>query len=420
MVNNLRESQYWTEDQWKSHQAEMRKETVLRAFRETAFYAKLYGDAGFQAGDVEQDGYFERLPVLSKEHVRNCFHEICNPELKAFLITSSTGGSTGVPTCFGYDRRFPFEAFSWRMMEWWKVCPWDDGAYVWRNPRTSWGTRFINHLLWWPTRKIRFDASSMSEKNMVDFVRRFNRLKPSLLQGYVGAVDELARFVLGRGCPVHAPAAIWLTSAPILPVQRRQIELAFKAPVYDQYGGCEAPNIAAQCEIRGGLHVNAEWLSLEFADEQNRPVANGSWGRTLITKFDDRVFPLIRYELGDVGRYLGEPCLCGRTLPLIDTVKGRITDIIRLPSGRVISGEYLTTIFDSHPDAVKGFRVIQRKDASISVEYIATDERVTDPVIAEVRTILEKKVCHEVPILFLNVKSIPHDRGKLRFVVREA
>jgi hypothetical protein len=35
-----------------------------------------------------------------------------------------------------------------------------------------------------------------------------------------------------------------------------------------------------------------------------------------------------------------------------------------------LSGDYLTTIFDAYPDAVQSFRVIQRKDDSILVEYV--------------------------------------------------
>lgn len=419
LARRLAKSQYWAEDQWHTYIDAKRKELVLHAFRESPFYAKLYGEAGFQAADVLQDGYFEQLPVLTKEHVRSCFDSICTNGKKAFLGRTSTGGSTGVPTTFGYDRRFPFESYSWRMLEWWGLHPWEDGAYVWRNPRVSWKARAMNQLLWWPTQKLRFDASSMSEQDLLDFITRFNALKPPLLQGYVGAIDEVARFILSQGMIMHAPRAIWLTSAPILPTQRHQIESAFNAPVYDQYGCCEAPNIAAQCSERGGLHVNAEWLSLEFVDDQCRPVTQETWGRTLLTKFDDLVFPLIRYEVGDMGRYLAKACTCGRTLPMIDSVKGRTTDIIRLPSGRVISGEYLTTIFDAEPDAVHGFRVIQHKDASLSVEYLTSDNPAIEQVVARVKATLEAKVNHEVPVCFRQVDAIPHDRGKLRFVIRE-
>jgi phenylacetate-CoA ligase len=43
--------------------------------------------------------------------------------------------------------------------------------------------------------------------------------------------------------------------------------------------------------------------------------------------------PLIRYELGDYVT-VGEPCACGRGLPVIDQVLGRVRNLVRTPDGR--------------------------------------------------------------------------------------
>jgi phenylacetate-CoA ligase len=204
-------------------------------------------------------------------------------------------------------------------------------------------------------------------------------------------------------------------------VQRHLLERVFEAPVYDHYGCCELPWIAAQCERKGGLHVNAERVGVEFVAENNYAVQQGEWGSALITRYDDFVFPLIRYQLGDTGRFLKETCSCGRTLPLIDQVKGRTTDMIRLPSGRILSGDYLTTIFDAYPDAVQGFRVIQRKDDSILVEYVPGlgPNQENQRNIQRAEMALKDKVKQEVPLVFQPVSEIAHDRGKLRFVISE-
>jgi phenylacetate-CoA ligase len=259
----------------------------------------------------------------------------------------------------------------------------------------------------------------MTAESILAFVLEWNRIPPPQLQGYVGAVVELALFIESKHIEFYPPRVVWVTSAPISAVQRALLERVFCAPVYDQYGCCEVPHIAAQCECRGGLHVNTERVCVEFVDEYGRWLRTGEWGRMLLTRYDDGVFPLIRYEVGDTGRYLRETCLCGRTLPLIDQVKGRLTDMIRLPSGRVLSGDYLTTLFDTWPDAVRGFRVVQRKDFSITIEYVASGCKSIGYVADVVKKILEEKVGHEVPVLFEKVDSIPHDRGKLRFVIRE-
>ena len=419
LLRHLQASQYWSIDEFENLRRKKQEETVLHAFNNSSFYKKLYRGVGFSPEDMRQEGWFERLPIVKKEHVRDSFDEICVQSNIRHLVVSSTGGSTGVPVRFGYDSRVPFEAYGWRMLGWWGISPADDGGYVWRNPRTSRWSIALNRALWWPTRKIKLDASSMSEESLYSFINLWNRVRPPQLQGYVGAVAELALFIESHHVDFVPPRVVWVTSAPLLPPQRVLMERVFQSPVYDQYGCCEVSHIAAQCECGGDLHVNVERVHVEFVGDKNRPAPVEQWGRTLLTKYDDPVFPLIRYEVGDTGRWLDKTCPCGRTLPIIDRVKGRTTDMIRLPSGRILSGEYLTTIFDAYPDAIRSFRVIQRKDASLMIEYIPLSDKLIEPVIEIVKKTLREKVCQEVPILFAKVDCIQHDRGKLKFVIRE-
>ena len=419
LLSRLRQSQYWSIDRLENWKQENQKKIVLQAFHDSPFYRRLYQNIGFHPGDEEQNGWFERLPLLKKEDVREFFDEICVEAFRKHLAVSATGGSTGTPVKFGYDKRVPMEAYGWRMLEWWGLSSSDDGGYVWRNPRQHFKDQRINEALWWPTRKIRLDASSMSEESLTGFIKQWNYTKPPQLQGYVGAVTELARFIETHRVEFSPPRVVWVTSAPLSSVQRTLMERVFKSPVYDQYGCCEVPHLAAQCEYGGGLHVNAERVYMEFVDADGNAVADGMWGRTLLTKYDDCVFPLIRYEVGDTGRYLNEKCPCGRTLPLIDSVKGRVTDMLYLPSGRILSGDYLTTIFDTCPDAVSGFCVVQCKDQSLRVEYVSAGKPDAHDDVMMVKSLLEEKVAGEVPVRFIEVDHIPHERGKLRFIVRE-
>lgn len=135
----------------------------------------------------------------------------------------------------------------------------------------------------------------------------------------------------------------------------------------------------------------------------------------MLTNLEDEAFPLIRYENNDRGRWLTEPCACGRTLPCIDSVKGREVESFVLPSGKVINGEYLTTIFDSVPDVATNFRVTQHKDLSITVEYVPGPAALPEGIPAK----FENSIGHEVAVVFKKVDLLSDDRGKLRYVVRE-
>lgn len=411
-----------TLDELMARQESARQAIVRGAMEHTSFYPKFYGAAGFEIGDIGKDGWFERLPVVTKKELREHFDEFVNPDLRQFLKVSTTGGSTGAPTKTGYDGRIPEEVYSWRLQSRFGVHPWDDHAYVWRDTRTSWLAKFKNAALWWPTRHLKLNASFITDEAIVDFLKKFNRLKPVLLQGYVGAVTQVAQYVVdhygaqGTARPtMHRPKVVWTTSAPLRPSNRALIEKAFGAPVCDEYGSCELRWIACQCSECKGLHVNVEHVHIEFVNERNKPVPKGEYGRTLLTNLEDEVFPLIRYENNDRGRWLTEPCSCGRTLPCIDSVKGREVESFVLPSGKVINGEFLTTIFDSKPDVATNFRVTQHKDLSITVEYV--------PGRAEMPRNIEDgfraAIGGEVSVEFQKVNAIQADRGKLRYVVRE-
>ena len=405
-----------TVDELMANQEKARQNLVRTVMVKSKFYKKHYGSVGFELGDIGKNDWFENLPITTKQDLKEHFDEFVHPEAKQFLRVSTTGGSTGTPTKTGYDSRIPEEIYSWRLQSWFGVNPWDDHAYVWRDTRSGRIAKLKNALMWWPTKHLKMDATFITEEGMLDFVKKYNRLKPTMLQGYVGAITQLAQFIVEKGLVVCAPKFVWTTSAPLPDSQRKLIEKAFKAPVCDQYGSCEVRWIAQQCSECSGLHVNTEHVHIEFVDSNNKPVAKGVYGKTLLTNLEDTVFPLIRYENGDRGRWLTTECPCGRKLPMIDSVKGRESESFLLPSGKTINGEFLTTIFDSDPDLVSGFRIVQHKDYNITIEYISVknEERIVDLIQS-----FAKKIRGEVHIFAKKVQEIPHDRGKLRFIVRE-
>ena len=383
-----------------------RQRIVRHTMTHTVFYRKYYADVGFKIEDIGTPGWFERLPIVTKEELREHFEDFIDQAQRQSLSISTTGGSTGTPTKTGYDRRIPEEVYSWRLQTQYGVHPWDDHAYIWRDTRRSKIAKFKNALAWWPTRHLKLDASFITGETIGEFLRRFNRLRPSLLQGYVGAVSQVAQYVIDHHLAMWSPKVVWTTSAPLSEVQRRLIESAFGAPVCNEYGSCECRWMAFQCPGHAGLRVNTEHVHLEFLPDAE--CGDGGYGRTVLTNLEDTVFPLIRYENGDRGRWL--------EYPYIDSVKGREVESFVLPSGKVINGEYLTTIFDESPDLVYGFRAVQHADLSITIEYIPAKE---EHRVLEILRKFAKRLGDEVAVDFKRVDKISHDRGKLRFVVRE-
>jgi phenylacetate-CoA ligase len=293
-------------------------------------------------------------------------------------------------------------------------------AFVGRLEDLGTTAHFAKDALWWPARKIRLDASSMKPQDIENFLRKFNKAHPVILWGYAGAIDHVAFFAEQTSINPAAPKAVIVTSSPISEIQRNRIERVFHAPVYDQYGCCEVPWLAAQCRQKQGLHIFHGARLIEFTDDSGHPKAVGEVGNIVITDLENYGFPFIRYLVGDMGRSLPGRCRCGINLPLMDKVKGRQTDLVRLPNGTCLSGDYLTTIFDDFPDAVKAFQVRQKSDYSIKLRYIpGPDREKCSAAIKKVHDKLLEKTGFQVQITMEPTDFIPHDRGKLQYVISE-
>src|SRR5690606_23914455 len=146
----------------------------------------------------------------------------------------------------------------------------------------------------------------------------------------------------------------------------------------------------------------------------------GTPGRITITKLDEYHFPMIRYENGDRGRYLKGGCDCGVRLPLIDKVKGRVSDNIVLPDGTVMAGEFLTTIFDAIPESVKQFQIVQKKDRSLDLNIVLNPQNLgMEKIEALTRQHLQSRIRDQVTLRIHRVGEIRSPNGKLKFIIKE-
>jgi phenylacetate-CoA ligase len=389
------------------------------AYNNVSFYRDFYDKAGFNPADLRMPDDFNSVPVLQKEHIREFFDEMIADGVSSNDYTvSTTGGSTGQPLKVLFDKRVPLDAFGWRVLNWWQLNGWNDIAFIFRLRRE--GLRaLLNDVLWWPTKRSFLDASSMTEESISQFVSKLQKTKPAIIQGYVGAVVEVANYIEKKGISFDFVKAVWVTSSPIFSTQRKLLESVFNAPVYDQYGCGEVFWIAAECEKHEGLHILSDLRHLEFLDENSKAVSNDEFGDIVITDLENRVFPIIRYKNGDRGKLLTKNCSCGMNLPLMAPIKGRISDSLRFPDGRVLSGDYLTTLFDDFPNAVKAFQIKQNKDYSLTLICVGGTSDKSTKDINSVIQLLKEKTANGIEIRLQMLDEIKHELGKTRFIISE-
>jgi phenylacetate-CoA ligase len=378
-------------------------------------------EAGITPEDIKVPEDFVKIPVLKRTDLVEHYSEFISKKANADnLKISTTGGSTGTPVKIGMTRNAIRELQKWQLFSWWGLSLTANMATIYRGLPVSGLKRVVTDLINGSQKVIRMDATNITKDNIEKFINEVRLIKPDLIHGYVGAVDAIADYILENKIKLPAPKVIWLTAAPVTKVQEAKISEAFHASVCDQYGCSELYFVAAECPHKKGLHIFSDSVKVEILDENNQPVPTGTYGKIVLTNLDEFHFPLIRYENGDEGRFLDTKCSCGMTYPLLDKVKGRISQRLKMTDGTILSGEFLTCLFDDYTDAVKQFQVIQRKDSSVDVNILFhSDCMIKEKVKEAAFNELSVRIKESELIRINEVEEIKNAKGKLNFIISE-
>ena len=154
--------------------------------------------------------------------------------------------------------------------------------------------------------------------------------QPHYLQSHPSNLAALAQHCLDQNIALPGLREILTTGESVTDQHRALFHRVWGVAAVDIYSCEEAGYLALQCPEFNHYHVQAENVILEIVDEQGKPCAPGQIGQVLITTLHNYATPLIRYEVGDMAEF-GEPCPCGRGLPVIRKIHGRKRNRLRLP-----------------------------------------------------------------------------------------
>ena len=396
-----------------------RQALFQHAMGHSKFYKGKYANLSMAETGLQSPQDFLLLPPLTREDLGENFESI-----KADNVASSqyykvsTSGSTSAPVAVLHDKRHPETPIRWRILQFWGVKPWENQAFIYRFKKPFW-ERVMNAIMWWPTKRIFLAAANPSIMELERFVWNFNKIKPTLLQGYVDVVYEFALYLLDNNIKIHPPKMVWVTSAPLFEEQRELMEKAFGAPVCDQYGNTEIMLIAAECPEQNGLHMMQDTVFIEFVDKNNQPVPPNTTGKILLTDLTNYAFPIIRYEIGDEGQYRDHMCSCGSSLPLMDNVRGRQSMNIETPSGLQIKGEHLMAMFKGFMKYFKELQLVQEADYSVTLVYIPRDIRKAKDAVHKMQSSLEKRARHEIKVSISDKQCIIRKNVKSPLIVNK-
>ena len=117
---------------------------------------------------------------------------------------------------------------------------------------------------------------------------------------------------------------------------------------------------------------------------------------------------MIRYDIGDYAE-LGEPCSCGRGLPVIKKIMGRVRNMLTLPTGQ----KYWPSFNHKELTSVAPYRQIQIYQHSLSeLELkLVIDEKVSPAQENQMVEMLHKALRYPFAVTFTYTDSIPRTKG---------
>jgi len=324
--------------------AQMASLSRLLAYAEqwVPYYRQMFSELGITSRDVRSLDDFARLPVLTKDIVRERQRDLLSEDPSVGpLVAHHSGGSTGVPLTFFHDRRYldyalatdyrTYAQAGWR--------PGEMTAFFWGWPKRMYGMSRLEfearQLL---RRDYQFDAFRSGSADMDRWVRTMHRLRPAIAVGYASTAARFAEHLLGTGQRVRPLRGVFTTAEKLYPPQREALEAAFGCRVYDCYGSSEVRNVAAECPS-GRMHVNADGVLLETGDPLP---GGGGLAPFIVTSLRSRGMPFIRYRNEDCGALVDGECDCGNGAPLVRLEIARVSDNFVLPGGHVVHGLFFT------------------------------------------------------------------------------
>ena len=402
-VDTLNRTQWLSLADMRVLQDEKLRRLVRHAYRNVPYYRARMSELGLRPEDIRGQVDLHKLPLLGKSDIRRhlYFDIMSEDHNKSQILRISTSGSTGEPfVCYADRAQLEFRwAATLRSQEWTGYRFGDRCMRLWHQTLGMSKTQVAQELADAALMRRRFiPVFEMKDEALRDMVRRISGWEPVLLDGYAEALNLLAQYIQTAGGLDRRPRAV-MSSAQTLPDQsRRIIEEAFGCRVFDKYGSREFSGIAYECEAHNGHHVVAEGLIVEVLRD-GHPAAPGEVGEVIITDLNNYCMPFIRYRLGDLAVAVDEtaPCPCGRGLPRIGNVEGRVQSIIQGSDGRFLPGTFFSHYLKEFSFAFRHYQVVQEERGAI-IFKVVKGSRYSDDVLDEVLRTFRKYLGQDMRI----------------------
>ena len=230
------------------------------------------------------------------------------------------------------------------------------------------------------------------------------REQPDYLITHPSMAAELARLSIARGVSLPRLKEI-RTFGELLEEDTRELcRQAWNVGVTDAYSSTEVGYIAMQCPDHQHYHVQSEGVLVEILDDKGAACGPGQVGRVIVTDLHNFAMPLIRYDVGDFAE-VGDACSCGRGLPVLRRIIGRVRNMLVTADGRRFWPALGSrAIAEAAP--IRQYQVVQKAFDRVEIRIVASsslsaaeEARVRELVLGRLPVSMHLNIvyCEEIP-----------------------
>ncbi len=405
----------FSESQWKAYQDRLLVELLGSVAEKVPYYRRTW-TAGQKEAALRGD--LALLPLLEKDPIRANPLDFAREDLRPRpRLAHPTSGSTGTPVLTFWTLVEYRDTLAVRET---RSARWAGASY--RLPRATFSGRLVEpdpesrgpfYRFNAVERQVYFSAFHLRPDTARFYTAALRRHGIQWITGYAVSIYILAKFILDQKLPVSPLKAIITTSEKLTPEMRDVIQQAYGCRVFEEYSTVENALYASECE-HGRLHVSPDVGIVEILRPDGTPCAPGEVGEVVTTCLMRSYQPFIRYRLGDLAAWDPEPCPCGRAMPVIKEVVGRLEDMVIGPDGRQMVRFH--GIFVNQPNVLEG-QIIQESLACIRVKVVPLNG-FGEKDAEDIRGRIRQRLGSAVEVLVETVPSIPRTRaGKFKAVI---
>jgi phenylacetate-CoA ligase len=319
-------------EELKKIQLRRLQETCARVYHLVPHYHRRFEVAGVGPWDIRQLDDLRRLPFTRKQDLRDNYpFGMFAVSLDQIVRIHSSSGTTGKPTVVGYTQQ-DMDTWNEVMMRVYAMAETNSKDII----HNAYGYGLFTGGLGFHSAAEQLGAAVVPSSGgftsrQVMLMRDFGA---TVLACTPTFALHLAEVAVKEG---FNPQIDFKLKAGIFGAEsvssglKQEISRLWNIAYFECYGLSEmmGPGVAASCAHNEHLHIFEDHFLPEIIDpDTGEPLPCGERGELVFTTLTKQGFPLIRYRTGDLSVLHAEPCRCGRTHLRMESVVGRVDDML--------------------------------------------------------------------------------------------